>query len=147
MNFAGLDHVNIPSDSRSGLEESDGVSLKLATISSHHPFQGGMDDSYDGVDWALIELPNPSYHYMNGIIARQQENFQKVPHLLFSKEFQEVPPVGVVYIPTKSGLVKGFGTGSACSIKLPYSDVYRKVWTVEVERRLGKFYSLSTTNS
>ena len=117
-------------------EGFDDESLRVVAISKDS-FPKSGDCLYDDFDWALIELCDPKYHRVNAIVVPQHDTAERYYHL-FSNSPKSIPPAGTVYIATRNGVLRGTGTGSACAVKLPNSDNYRSVWTVEVERDLGK---------
>ena len=106
----------------------------VAVISSQNPLRDADDDSYDDVDWALIEISNPRYHGMNGVFLDNG----KRSWLAFSS-FRNYPPRGSILTATRKGAVRGLGTGSTSSIKLLGSSRNRAVWSIQTERALGAY--------
>lgn len=106
----------------------------VAVISSQNPLRDADDDNYDDVDWALIEISNPIYHGMNGVVS----NDEKSSWLAFSS-FRNCPPRGSIITATRKGPVRGLGTGSTSSIKLLGSSRSRDVWSIQTERGLGTY--------
>ena len=108
--------------------------LPVAIISSQNPLRDADDNSYDDVDWALIEISNPIYHGMNGVV------FDDVKRSwLASSSFRNYPPRGSILTATRKGTVRGLGTGSTSSIKLLGSSRNRDVWSIQTERGLGTY--------
>lgn len=123
---------------RAHLGNLDCGDLHIVAVSSQDPFRRSEDCSYDTFDWALIELGDPKYHCVNGIISPPDETEENSFKLLLFKGLEDAPPAEPVFVSTRNGVLRGMGTGSACLIKLPNSDVYRNVWTVDIERELGQ---------
>ena len=106
----------------------------VAVISSRNPLRHTDDSTYDDVDWALIEISNPIYHGMNGVVSDNGER-----GWLASTSFRNYPPRGSILTATRRGTVRGLGTGSTSSIKLPGSSRSRGVWSIQTETVLGTY--------
>lgn len=106
----------------------------VAVISSQNPLRDAEDDCYDDVDWALIEISNPIYHGMNGVVS---DNGTRT--WLAFRSFRDYPPRGSILTATRKGIVRGLGTGSTSSIKLFGSSHSRDVWSIQTERGLGTY--------
>ena len=104
----------------------------LYKLSSESPFRNNNDNSYDGMDWALLNVPRPWYHCVNGALRNDTSwlHFEKI---------REDGPSGPVLIVTRKGVVNGVGAGTASSIKLKGSSTYRNVWSVQSDHPLGMF--------
>jgi hypothetical protein len=122
-------------------DNSETTSFDVMKISSQNPLRGFEAKTYDGFDWALIELDDDTFHCANEVVlARATERH---PKHLFVKNISVSPPSGEVLGITRRGVVKGFATGSACSIKLRNSSIYRDVWSAQLEDTNGLSYSCS----
>ena len=104
----------------------------LSRLSSESPFREINDNPYDGMDWALLNVPRPWYHCVNGA-PRNDSSW------LHFEQIQEGAPSGPVLIITRKGIVSGIGAGTASSIKLKGSSTYRNVWSVQSDHPLGMF--------
>ena len=104
----------------------------LSRLSSESPFREINDNPYDGMDWALLNVPRPWYHCVNGA-PRNDSSW------LHFEQIQEDAPSGPVLIITRKGIVSGIGAGTASSIKLKGSSTYRNVWSVQSDHPLGMF--------
>ena len=104
----------------------------LFKLSSESPFQNINDNPYDGMDWALLNVPSPWHHCVNGAPRNDTSwlHFEKI---------REDGPNGPVLIVTRKGIVNGVGAGTASSIKLKGSSTYRNVWSVQSDHPLGMF--------
>ena len=104
----------------------------LSRLSSESPFREINGDPYDGMDWALLKVPRPWYHCVNGAPRNDSSwlHFEKI---------REDGPIGPVLIVTRKGIVSGVGAGTASSIKLKGSSTYRNVWSVQSDHPLGMF--------
>ena len=109
--------------------------FSVAFISSQNPLRDADDGYFDDVDWALIEISNPIYHGMNGVVSDDG----KRSWLAFSS-FRNYPPCGSILTATRKGTVRGIGTGSTSSIKLLGSSRNRDVWSIQTERGLGTYF-------
>ena len=105
--------------------------LPLFKISSESPFRITNNNSYDGMDWALLNVPNPWCLCVNGV--RRDNTW------LHFEKIREDGPRGPVLIATRKGVIDGVGTGTASSIKLKGSSTYRNVWSVQSDHPLGMF--------
>ena len=105
--------------------------LPLFKISSGRPFRDTNNNSYDGMDWALLNVPNPWCFCVNGV--RQDDTW------LHFEKIREDGPRGPVLIVTRKGAIHGVGVGTASSIKLKGSSTYRNVWSVQSDHPLGMF--------
>ena len=106
--------------------------FSLSRLSSESPFRNINDDPYDGMDWALLNVPRPWYHCVNGA-PRSDTSW------LHFEKIREDGPRGPVLIITRKGIVSGVGAGTASSIKLKGSISYRNVWSVQSNHPLGTF--------
>jgi hypothetical protein len=113
----------------------------VINISSRNPLRGFEANIYDGFDWALVELGDATFHCANEVALPQVP--QRHPKHLFLERISVSPPSGEVLGVTRRGIVKGFATGSACSIKLSNSSLYREVWSVQLENTHGLSYSFA----
>ena len=104
----------------------------LFRLSSESPFQKIDDNPYDGMDWALLNVPRPWNQCVNGA------SWNDSPWLHFEK-IREDGPSGPVLIVTRKGIVTGVGAGTASSIQLQGSGTYRNVWSVQSDHPLGTF--------
>ena len=104
----------------------------LSRLSSENPFWKINDKPYDGMDWALLKVPWPWYHCVNGAPRNDSSwlHFEKITEFGLS---------GRVLIVTRKGIVGGVGAGTASSIKLKGNSTYRNVWSVQSDQPLGMF--------
>ena len=104
----------------------------LSRLSSEAPFRNTNDNKYDDMDWALLTIPRPWYHCVNGASRTDTSwvRFEKI---------REDGPSGSVLIVTRKGIVHGRGAGTASSIKLKGSPIYRNTWSVQSDHPLGMF--------
>lgn len=104
--------------------------LRRITTSSRH-------FSADGLDWALCELGEWGKYAMNGVYLPQEvRTDQKREYLLF-KTLKTTPPLGKILVAIRRGVIRGYGTGSDCSIKLGSDSEYRHVWSIHLEESLS----------
>ena len=105
----------------------------VAFISSQNPLRDVDDDTYDDVDWALIEISNPIYHGMNRVVTGEESWWA-------SSSSKSWPPRGPILVMTCKGAVNGLGSGTTCSIKLLGSSRTRTMWSIQqTERGLGTY--------
>ena len=104
----------------------------LSRLSSESPFRNTNDNQYDDMDWALLVIPKPWYHCVNGASRTDTSwlSFEKI---------REEGPSGPVLIVSRKGIINGVGAGTASSIKLKGSINYRNIWSVQSDQPLGMF--------
>ena len=104
----------------------------LYRLSSESPLRIINDNTDDGMDWALLKVPRPWNHCVNGTPRNDSSwlHFEKI---------REDGPSGPVLVVTRKGIVSGVGAGTASSIQLKGSSTYRNVWSVQSEHPLGMF--------
>ena len=100
----------------------------VTAMSSTHPMCDAEGAPFDDVDWAIIEISNPVYHGMNGVMLDHDRR-----KWLYFKEIKSHAPQGSVIVARRNGPVRGVSAGSASSIKLHGSSHYRKVWSIQLD--------------
>ncbi|KAM0802612.1 hypothetical protein BDR22DRAFT_112838 [Usnea florida] len=106
--------------------------FSLSRLSSVSPFRNTNDNQYDDMDWALLVIPKPWYHCVNGA-SRTNTSW-----LRFEK-IREEGPSGPVLIVSRKGIINGVGAGTASSFKLKGSINYCNIWSVQSDQPLGMF--------
>lgn len=104
----------------------------MVAVSSSHPLCNDNDGSFDGMDWAIIEVRNPFHQGMNSVLIDQATR----KWLYFERVEMSGPQTSVI-VATRRGIVRGIGTGSATSIKLRGSSRFRDVWSIHPNTMLG----------
>ena len=116
---------------RSSIKPIQRGEFPLFKISSESPFRNTNENSYDGMDWALLHVSNPWRSCANGV--------QRHDTWLPFENIREDGPRGPVLIITRKGVIDGVGAGTTSSIKLKGSSTYRNVWSVQSDHPLGMF--------
>ena len=119
--------------SKQGMIHHENGTFPVSFISSPNPLRD-VDDRYDDVDWALIEISNPMYHGVDGIVSGDDMRGR-----LDLSSIRDHPPRGLILTVTTKGVVRGLGTRSTSSIKLLGSSRNRDVWSIQTERGLGAY--------
>jgi hypothetical protein len=116
---------------------NDELAERVVAMSSQHPLGDGDDNTFDGLDWAVIEIRNPFHHGMNGVLLDKDAR-----KWLYFKRFKKSAPRNAILVATRHGIVRGIGTGSASSIKLRGSSHFRNIWSIRPEEALGMLLRL-----
>ena len=58
---------------------------------------------------------------------------------LFFENIEVKPARGKIFVISRMGAIAGIGVDSISLIRPPGSRVFRKVWAIELDERLGKF--------
>lgn len=111
------------------LANDDSILLHVSSMVSPDSLLSTEHTIFHAGDWALIELDDSEKHIVNEVTldATDQSN------TLFVQNFARGAPSGRLFAALHNSTVPGVAAGSTCSVKLPGSKTYCRVWPVELD--------------
>lgn len=108
--------------------------MKIKNISSSHPLQPLANGAYDEHDWALFELSTDLFG-----INEIRDLTDETKHT-FIGSYRRIMLDNVhLYVVTRRGLLNAYSiAGSSTSVNFFGSKVPQNVWTIQLDKPLGK---------